>query len=317
MQPYDVLNLGLVVVDIPIKLPVDTLDFSLDTIRIEDMQMIPGGDAANSSIALRQLGKNVSLTAAVGDDTFGDYLLAEFARLGIDTSHISTKPGVITGVALVLVNNAGERTCVCTRGNNRELSVADFDRSLFASGARHINVSSLFGHPKLEQGGLAGLLAQAREAGLVTSADVGHDRNRRGFPWVKEIIGQLDYFFPSYEQAVLLTGERDPKRQAAFIASHTGERTVIIKMGGEGCFVHEPSGKEYMIPAFKADAVDTTGAGDTFVAAMISALLDGMDIAQSARYANAAAAINVGHIGSVSPDITPQNIQKLLGQSSL
>jgi len=310
MQQYDVLNLGLVVVDIPVKLPVDTLDFTLDTIRIPSMQMIPGGDAANSSIILTQLGKSVSLTAAVGDDAYGAYLVGELQRRGVDTSHVCTKPGVVTGVSLVLVNQAGDRTCVCTRGNNRELSAGDFDLSLLQSGARHLNISSLFGHPKLEANGLPELLAKARAAGLATSADAGFDHGR-GFAWIQPALAQLDYFFPSYGQAVLLTGERDPSRQAQYIVSHSGEKTVVIKLGSEGCFVHEPH-REFYVPAFPVDAVDTTGAGDTFVASIISALLDGMDMREGARYANAAAAISVQYIGAAASQVTQEQIRELL-----
>lgn len=312
MQRYDVLNMGLVIVDIPVKVPVQVLDFTADTIRIPDLHMIPGGDAANSSIILGQLGKAVSLTAAVGDDSFGGLLVAELGRRGVDTSRVCTKPGVVTGVSLVLVNDAGQRTCVCTRGNNRELVAGDFDLSLLRSGARHLNVSSLFGHPKLEAD-LPGLLAQAREVGLATSADVGYDRKGRGFTWVRPVIEQLDYFFLSHEQAAALTGERDPARQARYIVNNAGERTVVITLGQEGCFVHEP-GREFRVPAFPVEAVDTTGAGDTFLAAMVSALLDGRDVEGSARYANAAAAVCVQYLGAAPADVVPGRIDELLGE---
>lgn len=311
MQRYDVLNIGLVVVDIPIKLPVHLLDFMEDSIRIPSAQMLPGGDAANSSIVLNQLNKSVSLTAAVGNDSFGNYLVAELERQGVDTSRICVKKGVVTGVSFVLINDTGERTCICTRGNNRELTIDDFDFDLLHSGARHLNLSSLFGHPKLEQNGLKELFIQAGEAGLTRSADVGYDKHGQGFSWVQPIIEHVDYFLPSYQQAVQLTGENDPKLQTRFIVNHAGERTVLIKLGQEGCFVHEP-GKEYLVPAFNVHAVDTTGAGDTFLAGMISALLDGMDTRHCVRYANAAAAINVQHLGAASPDVTNERILKML-----
>lgn len=311
MKKYDVLNIGIIVADIPVKLPCEALDFKSDTFRVEGIDIRTGGDAANSAVALSQLGKKVALAGALGNDAMGGLVRGMIAEKGVDTEYVRMKDGVVTSVSIALVNNRGERTFICTRGNNITLCMEDLDFSLIPK-VRHINLSSLFAHPLLEKGGAA-FFAAAKEAGVTVSADVGHDNYGTGFAGVKNLLGYVDFFMPSWTEANYMTGETDPLKMAEFFVRHTGEKTVLIKLGSKGCYVYH-KGEGYTIPAFPVDVVDTTGAGDHFVAGFLSAYLDGMPVRECARYACAVAAASTQFLGATSDQLTRQGIEKLLSQ---
>lgn len=130
MKKFDVLDIGIIVADIPVKLPCEAIDFASDTFRVEGIDIRAGGDAANSAVALSRLGKKVALAGALGNDAIGNLVREIVADKGVDTDYVRMKDGVTTSTSIVLVNNKGARTFICTRGNNVTLCMADLDFAL-------------------------------------------------------------------------------------------------------------------------------------------------------------------------------------------
>ena len=97
----------------------------------------------------------------------------------------------------------------------------------------------------------------------------------------------IDLFIPSIEEAIMLSGKEEPEEIAdAFLAM--GVKTVVIKLGKKGCFIKDSVGEKYFIPTYsKIKAVDTTGAGDSFVAGFLTGITKGMGLYESGRFANA------------------------------
>lgn len=310
MKKFDVVDIGIIVADIPVKIPCKVLDFTQDTLRVEQLELLPGGDAANSAIVLAQLGKKVALAGALGDDGMGWFVRDAIGRKGVDVRSVRMKKGVKTSASAVLINSEGERTFVCTRGNNGTLRAHDVDESLIVE-TRHINLSSLFAHPLFEKEGGPALFERAKNAGLTISADAGHDNYGTGFQGVKNLLHFVDVFLPSFAEAKYMSGESEPERMAKFFADRMGEKTIVIKMGAEGCYVRD-KGRGYRVPAFRVDAVDTTGAGDNFLAGFLSAYLDGAPAEDCARFACAAAAVSVTRLGATSPDTTMSSVRALM-----
>ncbi len=150
-----------------------------------------------------------------------------------------------------------------------------------------------------------------KEAGITVSADVGHDNYSTGFAGVINLLRYVDFFMPSYVEAKYITGEAEPAKMAECIVRHTGEKTVIIKLGAQGCYVHEGAAG-YTVPAFPVNIVDTTGAGDNFVAGFIGAYLGGGSVRECARFACAAAAVSTQYLGATSACVTLPRIRQLL-----
>jgi len=307
---YDVVNIGLALMDIPIKLDAPVIDFTEDLIPVSGVRMTPGGDAANVSVLLSQLGCRTALCAAVGDDAIGRAVTDMLTHAGVDTSHIRQKPNAATALSVVMINNAGDRTFLYQKGGNEMLCRSDFDDTLLGK-TRHINYGSFFLMPALDRGGITDIFRQAKNAGLTLSADTVQDRYGLGLEGIAEAVRCLDMFLPSYIEAKLMTGERDAKRMARRIADVTGEKYVVIKMGAEGCFVHEPT-REYQVAPFPAEVVDTTGAGDSFVAGVIKAYLEGRPFEECIRYGSAAAALNIAHVGATHASVTAEAVDDFL-----
>ncbi|MDD3169477.1 MAG: PfkB family carbohydrate kinase, partial [Eubacteriales bacterium] len=127
-----------------------------------------------------------------------------------------------------------------------------------------------------------------------------------------EALPYLDYFLPNAEEAAMLTGLEDPDEMADCLLQY-GVKNVTIKLGKKGCFIK--NGQErYHIPAFPAEAVDTTGAGDNFAAGFITAVLDGMELEACGIFANAAAAASTESVGAVGGVRDRLQIEIMSGQ---
>jgi sugar/nucleoside kinase (ribokinase family) len=141
-------------------------------------------------------------------------------------------------------------------------------------------------------------LRRARAAGLTTSLDTGWDVRGRWIEDVAACLPLLDLLFMNQDEARMLTGEPDPE-QAARRMQSLGATDVVIKLGGQGCavFTHD-SASRYR--AYEIEAVDTTGAGDCFVAGFLAALQEGKSYGEAAYFANAIGAMSVQSLGAAT-----------------
>lgn len=139
------------------------------------------------------------------------------------------------------------------------------------------------------------MLRRAKEAGVVTAADMMADTYGCGFDGIKGTLGELDYFTPSYDEAAALTGEKAPERIADVLLK-AGVGTAVIKLGRDGSFVKNATKAFYTRP-YDVEVVDTTGAGDNFVAGFLTGVLKGWELERCADFANAAGSIAVNKLG--------------------
>jgi sugar/nucleoside kinase (ribokinase family) len=310
----DVVNIGLALMDIPIKLSVSAIDFTADALIATGVRMTTGGDAANVSVILSQLGCRTALCAAVGDDIAGRTVVDILAQAGVDVSCVRRRADVPTTISCVLINGKGDRTFVGQEGSSETLCREDFDDALLCK-TRHINYGSFFRMPIMDRD-IVDIFQKAKNAGLTLSADTVMDRHHLGLEGIAEALSYLDIFMPSYIEGRLMTGETDAVRIARRIVSKTGEKYVVIKLGEEGCFVHEPA-REYRVRAFPAHAVDTTGAGDSFVAGVIKSYLDGRPFEDCVRYGSAVGALNIAHVGATHPSVTDEAVEAILSKMEI
>jgi 2-dehydro-3-deoxygluconokinase len=163
----------------------------------------------------------------------------------------------------------------------------------------------------------------AREAGLMVS----YDPNLRLQLWplaearaaIHRLAGRADVLLPSYEDALALTGKARPEEIVPYYLA-MGPRLVILKMGGDGALLGEaPSDDHQMakiekLSGFAVDAVDASGAGDTFDAAFAVAFLEGRSPVECVRFANAAGALVTTGTGTVAPIPSRQAAEALIGR---
>ena len=290
-----VVCVGNMVYDVLVR-PVSAIEWDT-TCWVETVEPNLGGNAASTALALAVLGVPVRLAAWAGRDAFGDDLLAKLAQAGVDTSAV-TRCEAPTATTIALVDNEGRRAFLHRPGASAiAFPEAGSLLSIVRLDGGHLHVANPYGVPSLRRYAPE-LLAQARRAGMTTSLDTGWDSRGEWMRVLAPCLNQLDILFANQQEALHLTGAGSHV-EAGRRLLEAGARAVVIKLGAEGCAVYA-RGEEFLEPAFEVAAVDTTGAGDCFVAGFLAALHHGERWRGAARLANAVGALNVQRVGATT-----------------
>jgi len=296
IQKTDFIIIGASILDV-LAQPVSADVFETGSVSADHTAMHTGGDALNEAAVLAALGASVRLVSKIGTDYAGNYIQAFCRNAGMDTSFLQEEASLETGVNLVLVDASGERHFITSRnGSLRKLDPADISDEALAGG-RYLCFASIFVFPAFDDAALAGLFSRAKANGLILCADMTKRKNGETLEDMKSSLPLLDYIFPNYEEASLLTGLYDEDEIAdAFLAYGVG--CVVLKAGARGSFI-KTKAERYWIPAYPhARCLDTTGAGDTFTACFLDALSRGKTLPECGSFANAGASICIERMGA-------------------
>ena len=279
-----------------------------------------GGDVSNAMVAAVRSGASAGLATAVGDDEFGHMLLELWRREGVDMTHVKVDPAAPTGLYFVTHTDAGHSFSYRRAGSAASLYGADDLSADALSGVRVLHVSGISQaiSTRAADAVFEGM-ARARAAGVLLS----YDTNIRLKLWplararavIHEAMTNIDIALPGLDDARLLVGTEDPDRIVDRYLSF-GARIVALKLGAEGCLVATADRRE-RVGAHAVDAVDATGAGDTFDGAYLAEYLVTADPFRAAHYANTAAALATRRYGAVEPMPRRAEILELLGGSDL
>jgi ribokinase len=276
----DVVVVGAINVDLVAQ--VDRRPAPGETVLCSRFERHSGGKGANQAAAAARAGASTALVGAVGDDADGPRELAALAALGVDVSAVSNQPSIATGLALITVTPDAENAIVIVAGANGRLGASDV-------------TAALGGFP-----GCSVLLAQTEVVPAAVDAAAAHCR-RIGSRLVINTAPVVDLEPPTlaaadplvaneHEARQLCGGESgDPSRLADAVRRATGARSAVVTLGARGAAVSTATGGA-LVPAVSAVAVDTTGAGDTFVGTLAAALAHGVDVSSAAALAVRAAA---------------------------
>lgn len=267
---------------------------------IKEIDVGLGGDAMNQAITLSRLGHDTYLTCRVGNDAMGTVLMDIANKNGINTSLVKAVDGIQTQTVIGLCGDDEDKDRVFLQRNNKTSTlthcISDIDLNKIKD-AKVLTFGGMLWLTAFSDDMLAELFRIAKERNIITCGDVslyGHEKATD----LKKAFHYLDYFIPNYDEACQLSGETNPEKIADVFMS-LGVRNVVIKMGGDGCYI-----KNYDISqqfsAFDVNVLNTTGAGDNFVAGFISGILDGETIEGCAIRGAATAALTIQQIGANS-----------------
>lgn len=293
MEQRPIIVMGNAVADV-VAWPVDEVPRT-GSLHPQAISFHSGGCAGNTATVLARLGASVRLVGCVGQDIFGDALLQGWRRSGVDTTLVQQVAGAGTGVTIVLVDSNGERRFISTPAANHHLtSVALPDKAL--EGVFALHIGGFFAVPGLEDGTLPARLAAARRQGVLTTLDPigGSARERREFLF--PLLPHLDILLLNEDEGEKITGEREPEAMLDFLLAR-GVGSIILKRGQAGCATVGALGA-HEVPAFRVECRDSTGAGDSFVAALLAALARGDRYEEALRWASAAGAATVQAVGA-------------------
>lgn len=300
----NILCIGSAVMDI-MGYPIDQKKEWKEKQRVEDIRILPGGDAVNQSIYMAQMGVHPALAACVGTDTNGRILKSALKDMGVDVGFVKEKEEISTGTAMVLVSEEGERRIFSVKGAHSTLNKHDVPNlSELPKECRAISLASLFSMPELENDGLFEYLKEAKERGILVFADLAADKLGLGLEGIRRFLPYIDYFLPSLYDVLAMTGT-ETAEAAAEVFHELGVKNVVIKCGADGCYC---SGECFhgWIPALPVKPVDTTGAGDCMVGVFVTRILAGESLEAAARFACAAASYSTLYTGASTADLSKE-----------
>ncbi len=291
----DVLCVGQLCADVLVR-PVERLDYGVDTIRVDGIDIRNGGDALNAALGLAKLGASVGFCGMIGADMLGDYLARVISDGGLNARGLRRTAETGTCACLVLINAQGERSFFYRGGSNDLFRREDVDMSLVEE-AGIVHVGGTYLLPRFDGAGAARLFQEARAKGKLTSMDVTWDTTGRWMRVIEPCLPHLDFFLPSIKEARQIAGRSDPVEIAESLQDR-GVGTVVIKLGEKGCYVKPVTGRGFRTPPFRTEIVDTTGAGDSFVAGFLSGVIRKWPLEDCASFACAVAALNIRKVGA-------------------
>ena len=305
-----VVCLGIIVVDVLAR-PVDQFPPKGRLMLVDEIGMQLGGHATNSGRCLAKLGVEVAVMGCIGDDSLGEFAVEELQAHGIDTSGIYRTNAAGTAATLVLVDSAGERSFLHTVGADSQMRPEKLNLDIVRAGEL-LYMAGALAMPGFDGEPQAQVMAEAKRAGLTTVLDVVWDATGKWMETLAPVLPYTDIFVPSLVEAREITGKQDPKDVAAFLLD-TGIEIVGLTNAEKGAYVRTAL-EEITLPAYEADVVDTTGAGDAFTAGFIYGYLQEWDLERAARFACAMGALATTALGTTAGIEDYEQVMGLLKQ---
>ncbi len=256
-----------------------------ETVRGREFRTIPGGKGANQAIAAARAGGLVSMIGAVGNDGFGTRLRSTLEHSGVDTDDLRTVEGP-SGTAHIVVDDEGGNAIVVIPGANATLDhLSPGDEGVIAS------ADTLLLQLEIPLAAVLAGAQAARRHGVRTILTPSPAQ-----PLPDELFAAVDLLVPNEYEVTTLTGRTDPRDAATGLLDLVP--AVVVTLGAAGSLYAARGAEPLTVPAPKVTAVDSTGAGDTFVGALAVALGEGRPMPDSLRWAAAAAALSVQREGA-------------------
>ncbi len=255
-------------------------------------ERVSGGKGANQAVAAARLGAEVAFIGKVGDDLFGQQAIQGLQSDEINTSYTTIKTKCASGIALIMVDQAGENCISVASGANNEISIEDIDGAHEFFECGNVLLTQLEVPVKI----VSYTISKAKQAEMLTILNPAPAATLSD-----ELLSQVDIITPNQSEAKLLTNieviDVVSAQRAATSLRAKGIDTVIITMGQQGSYVLSEEMDE-IIPAIEVTAKDTTAAGDTFSGALACALAENNDLREAINFATKAAAISVTRFGA-------------------
>jgi sugar/nucleoside kinase (ribokinase family) len=311
--PADVLCAGIVVAD-HVSSPISHLPAAGELVLADRLLLTIGGCAANVAVDLVKLGVQAAVVGRVGDDVFGRVVADMLRERHVDVSAVQVTPNGDTSQTLI-VNVAGEdRRFIHTFGANADFRARDIPADRLAR-CRALYLGGYLLMGGVQQVELAAVFAAARRAGVKTVLDVVTPGPGDYLSRLDKLLPQVDVFLPNNHEAELITGEKEPLKQAEFFHQR-GANTAIVTLGDKGCVL--VSGDQRLrVGTYPVQFVDGSGGGDAFAAGYIDGLLHGLDTEGCLRVASALGASCVRAVGTTAGVFTRPELEVFLREHSL
>ena len=281
---------------VPLSLPVG----GGRLFHVEPIEVTTGGIVCNSGTAMQRLGLRVAASSLVGDDLWGEVVRTRLEGEGIDTAAIESHPPLATSTTAVLIDPSGERSFAHHVGAPQAIDLAFIKRQAALFGNSRMALLGYYGLlPSLEPV-LADAVAIIRATGCRVAVETGGSGGT--LAQIGPVLRHVDIYVPSLDEALHQTGVSDPKEIIACYRRHGAGGIVGVKLGTQGTVLSPTPDEIIEIPCLPAPGpvVDTTGAGDSVLAGLLTGLLRGMPVREAGMLGAATAACCVTGLGATA-----------------
>jgi len=256
---------------------------------VDSIQLTTGGNVCNTGIAMAKLGLSVAAAGLVGKDVLGVAMTERMQDSGLDTSAVFATDQAQTSATVVAVEAAGERCFFHTPGVTPLLD-AEALRRCFDTFRKcsWIQIGYFGLLPNLTKD-LPALLVELKRACPKSKVSLETVNPPDKWEYLQPILPHLDLFAPSRTEGEALTGLTEPTKMIEAFRKHMKTGLIGIKLDAEGCLLDDGH-KQVMVPAYKIKVVDTTGAGDSWYAGLLTGLIKNMPLEKAGQFANRVAA---------------------------
>lgn len=278
-----------------------------ETVKGNLFKIGPGGKGFNQCVAAHKSGADVTMITKLGKDSFADIALNAMHDLHINSNRIFISDEASTGVALIMVDENTSQNkiivipgaCDTITGEEIASTTDTLENCKYLLTQLETNISSI---EKVID------IAYKKGVNIILNPAPAQNIDDK-------LLAKVTLITPNEVEAEILTGIPITSKQSADQAAEwffsRGVKNVLITLGKRGVYISS-NGKSDIIPAYSVHAVDTTGAGDAFNGGLLTALSEGKDLWEAAKFANALAAISVQKIGSCPSMPTREEIDNFM-----
>lgn len=310
-EKYDVLCIGVALVDAIVQ-GFDPEPVSVSGYRSESCSLNVGGEAVNEVLALSKLGVNAGILCYLGMDMAGEMIESTLKQYGAGTRAIQWEKEHATPITAMLVRKDSSRSSITNPAHKYNFHPEKVDIPGYAS--KVITLGSLFRAPFDDPEVIKAVLTAVKKQELTVIADTKLPNFRvLQLEDLADSLPFIDYITPNEDEARYYTGKETPEEMADVFLKY-GVKNVIIKLGGKGCYFQNQK-EAFYLPGFDVHAIDSTGAGDNFIAGFISEILRGNQVRDALVFANACGAICTTGAGAGTALTDRKQVLELLDDS--
>tara|TARA_B100001057_G_scaffold411992_1_gene427871 strand:+ start:264 stop:1208 length:945 start_codon:yes stop_codon:yes gene_type:complete len=275
--------------------PVNSIPPGGDTFFIDEMTLAVSGAAGSAAIVAAKHGLSVQAVGGVGVDDMGDWVIQRLDGFGVDTKNMERVTNFATSSSIVTTRPSGARPALHRKGATGGFYVTD-DQIDSVLDTKILHVGGVGLMDAMDEGRTTEIMKEAKNRGCITTLDV-FAVTQEDFRLVEPLLPYTDYFMPSEEEAIALSGLTEFDR-VCDVLLRKGAQAVVLTLGAEGAMYRDQKGLSFEIPAYDIDVVCTCGCGDCFNAGFATGLHLGMSPQNCVRIAQASSAQNAMGLGS-------------------
>ncbi|MEO1564242.1 MAG: sugar kinase [Pseudomonadota bacterium] len=292
--------------------PVNSIPPGGDTFFIDEMALAVSGAAGSAAIVAAKHGLSVQAVGGVGNDDMGDWVIHRLEKYGVDTKNMERVEDFATSSSIVTTRPNGARPALHRKGATGGFYVTD-DQIDTVLDTKILHIGGVGLMDAMDKGRTAELMQEAKNRGCITTLDV-FAATQEDFRLVEPLLPYTDYFMPSEEEAMALSGLTNFERVCDLLLKK-GAKAVVLTLGAEGAMYRDQAGLSFEIPAYDIDVVCTCGCGDCFNAGFATGLHLDMTPQNCVRMAQASSAQNAMGLGSQAVVSSLEATQRFMAET--